>query len=67
MQNRLKNKAHFKDEDYAKIIKSILLGIQHIHKNNYIHRDIKPSNIVITDPNDLESFKIVDFGLAIKY
>jgi calcium-dependent protein kinase len=30
-----------------------------------VHRDLKPSNIVIDRLNDLESIKIVDFGLAV--
>lgn len=35
------------DEECAKLIKSILQGLRHIHKNNFVHRDIKPSNIVL--------------------
>lgn len=31
-----------------------------------MHRDVKPSNVVIDDLNDLQTVKIVDFGLAIK-
>lgn len=55
------------ETDCAKIIKGILKGLREIHLNDYVHRDLKPSNIVISDFNDLESVKIVDFGLAIKY
>ena len=51
----------------SQIIKSVLLGLNHIHKNNYVHRDIKPSNIVIDDQNDFSTLKIVDFGLAVKF
>ena len=54
------------EEDCAKIIKGILYGLQHIHSFDYVHRDIKPSNVVIDDVSDLETVKIVDFGLAIK-
>ena len=55
-----------KDEDCAKLIKGILLGVKHMHNNDYIHRDLKPSNIVIQDLNDLSSSRLVDFGLAVK-
>ena len=55
------------DEECAKLIKSILQGLRHIHKNNFVHRDIKPSNIVLKRSNDCSSVKLVDFGLAIKY
>jgi len=30
-----------------------------------VHRDLKPSNIVIQNVKDLETIKIVDFGLAV--
>lgn len=30
-----------------------------------MHRDLKPSNIVIQNLKDLETVKIVDFGLAV--
>lgn len=32
-----------------------------------MHRDLKPSNVVIYDINNLETVKLVDFGLAIKF
>lgn len=55
------------DENSAKLIKSILLGIKNIHNNDYVHRDIKPSNIVLNQVDDYTSAKLVDFGLAIKF
>jgi len=55
------------DEPSSRIIKSILLGLKHLHGNNYVHRDLKPSNVVISNLKDLSSLKLVDFGLAIKY
>lgn len=62
-----KNKLKLTEHDCSKIVKGILLGLRHIHANDYVHRDLKPSNIVISNIGDLESVKIVDFGLAIKY
>jgi calcium/calmodulin-dependent protein kinase I len=32
-----------------------------------MHRDIKPGNILCSDPGDVTSVKLVDFGLSIKY
>ena len=49
------------------MIKGILQGLKHCHKNDYVQRDLKPSNVVLADREDLESTKIVDFGLAVKY
>lgn len=54
------------EEECAQIVKGVLLGVKHIHKYDYVHRDLKPSNIVISDLNNLETVKLVDFGLAIK-
>lgn len=42
------------------------MGVKHIHNENFVHRDLKPSNVVIDDVSNLETVKIVDFGLAIK-
>jgi serine/threonine protein kinase len=42
------------------------MGLKHIHSFDYVHRDMKPSNVVIDDVTNLDTVKIVDFGLAIK-
>jgi serine/threonine protein kinase len=67
MKSKMRKKKHIKDEDCSKIIKGILQGLKHIHRNDYVHRDLKPSNVVIADRNQLENLKLVDFGLAVKY
>jgi len=54
------------EDECALLIKGILQGLKHIHYLDYIHRDLKPTNVVIDDINNLETVKIVDFGLAIK-
>ena len=55
-----------KDEECSRIVKGILLGLKHLHRNDYVHRDLKPSNIVMSqDPEN--TVKLVDFGLAVKY
>ena len=67
MHQKQKKKIKLQDEDFAKIIRGILKGLKHIHHNDYVHRDLKPSNVVISNPSDYETMKIVDFGLAVKY
>jgi serine/threonine protein kinase len=61
------NRKHIKDEDCSKIIKGILLGLKHLSRHDIVHRDLKPSNIVLTDADQLDKVKLVDFGLAVKY
>lgn len=56
-----------KDEDCARLVKAILLGLKHCHKNDYVHRDLKPSNVVLADRADLETARLIDFGLAVKF
>ena len=46
-------------------MKGILEGVNYIHSKNIIHRDLKPVNIMIKDPNDLNTVKLIDFGLGI--
>lgn len=47
-------------ESYA-IIKSVLEGLDTLHKSGVIHRDIDPSNIFICENGTV---KIMDFGIA---
>lgn len=54
------------EEKCRVIMRSLLNGLNHIQTQmDLVHRDLKPSNIVIDRLNDLESIKIVDFGLAV--
>lgn len=45
--------------------RSIIKGLIHIHKNNYVHCDLKPANILLVRRNDSRFIaKIGDLGLA---
>jgi len=47
-------------------MRCIFQGLEHIQlEMDLVHRDLKPSNIVIHKLSDLETVKIVDFGLAV--
>ena len=37
------------------------------NEKNVIHRDLKPLNIMLTDSEDANSVKIIDFGFAVKF
>lgn len=47
------------------IVRGILLGLQHLHRQRIVHRDFKPANILISRDNQGRFVpKIADFGLS---
>ena len=53
------------EKTIAKIIYRIGKAIQYLHNYGMIHRDLKPENIVFGKDGDLNSLKIIDFGLTV--
>jgi hypothetical protein len=57
-------------DDAVAIMKQVLAGLSHAHKNNVIHRDIKPENILVDERAFRDGFnspgvvKVTDFGLG---
>ena len=41
-------------------------AIKYLHDNDVVHRDLKPANILLQNPQDFASVKIIDFGSAKK-
>jgi tRNA A-37 threonylcarbamoyl transferase component Bud32/DNA-binding CsgD family transcriptional regulator len=39
-------------------------ALEHAHRRKVIHRDLKPGNIIISQDEDGEHVKVVDFGIA---
>lgn len=62
-----KKYGRFTEEEVHKIMKKLLSGVCYIHAKDYIHRDLKPENILFMEKNDLNSLRIVDFGLSTVY
>ena len=48
------------------IINKILSAVSYLHNNQICHRDIKPENIMLSNENDLNSIKLIDFGLSVE-
>lgn len=63
--NEKLNRGHqYLSEDTVwKVFIDLCLGLEHMHKMNYIHRDLKPLNIFITDGG---LCKLGDLGCALK-
>jgi hypothetical protein len=52
------------EEDARRIFVRLMGAIKHIHARGVVHRDVKLENLVIDDPDDITSVKLIDFGLA---
>ena len=55
------------EDDASTIIKKVLSAVEYLHSMHICHRDIKPENIMMSKENDLESIKIIDFGLSAQH
>ena len=62
----MKNNKHVSEEDASLILKNILSAINYLHSNQICHRDIKPENIMFSRENNLNSIKLIDFGLSLQ-
>ena len=59
-----KNKYNLSDKKILKIIYQIGLGLQYLHQYGIVHRDLKPDNIMLSEKEDMNQIKIMDFGLS---
>jgi len=48
----------------SKLIRTMLLAIQHCHSKNIVHRDIKPENFVFETKAQDSEMVLIDFGCA---
>ena len=64
LPSKVRDESKLSDSDAAKIMKCITEAVAYVHDNGVIHRDLKLANILINDPEDLTSVKIIDFGLG---
>ena len=63
----IKNHKKITEEQASIILSQILSAIVYLHGKQICHRDIKPENIMLSKENDLNSIKIIDFGLSAQH
>lgn len=52
------------EKNTRKVMFGILSAVDYLHSNGIGHRDLKPENILLSSPRNLDSVKLVDFGLS---
>ena len=64
----IKNNINKITEENASIIMSKLFSaVEYLHHQQICHRDIKPENVMFAKENDLNSIKLIDFGLSAQH
>ncbi|CAO0793101.1 unnamed protein product [Mucor circinelloides] len=61
---RLFDRGKFTEKDAVVVIRSVLTGLEYLHKNNIVHRDMKPENLLFKTPESDADLVICDFGIA---
>jgi predicted Ser/Thr protein kinase len=67
LRELLNTEDHFAVERGVRLMRGICAGVGAAHRQGVVHRDLKPENILVVAPADdfeLESVRVVDFGLA---
>ena len=67
LRELLHSEDHFSVERGVRLMRGICAGVGSAHRQGVVHRDLKPENILVVAPDDdfeLESVRVVDFGLA---
>lgn len=67
LRELLNSEDHFSVERGVRLMRGICAGVSAAHRQGVVHRDLKPENILVVAPEDdfeLESVRVVDFGLA---
>jgi len=64
LKKKLKKNERFLEEEISTILRQILEALAFIHSINLIHGDLKLENVLYAKPNQINSIKIIDFGLG---
>jgi serine/threonine-protein kinase len=61
---RLKRRGRLSLPEVSLILTHVARGLRKAHELGIVHRDLKPANIFLTEAEDQEIAKVLDFGVA---
>jgi len=50
----------------AEALRGLLSGLAYAHRHGIIHRDVKVDNLMLKDPEDLSTVRLIDFNFAVR-
>lgn len=64
LADRLERVGRLAPEETARIMSEVARALTRAHEAGIIHRDLKPDNVFLTENDDTEVAKVLDFGVA---
>ncbi|KAG8874608.1 hypothetical protein FRB97_005775, partial [Tulasnella sp. 331] len=61
---RIAERGRFTEKDAVSVLRSVLNGVEYLHRHDIVHRDLKPENILYRTKEPTSDIVVVDFGLA---
>ncbi|GAA5897925.1 serine/threonine-protein kinase [Sporobolomyces salmoneus] len=55
---------YFKEQDAAKLVKTVMSAVDYLHSHGIVHRDIKPENLLYRSKDPESDLLLADFGLS---
>ena len=66
LKNWMENNKEINEETASVIINQLLSAVSYLHSFEICHRDIKPENVMFSEKDDINSLKLIDFGLSVQ-
>jgi len=60
---RIMKQGKFTEKDAQAVVRSVLSGVEYLHKHDIVHRDLKPENILYRTKKLDSDVVIADFGM----
>jgi len=64
LSDRLRRTPRFTPAQAADLVVQLCRGLRVAHDAGLVHRDLKPSNVFLSRRDDVETAKVLDFGIA---